>query len=36
VSVKTRWGLSVDEREQQALQQLAEACLDATLDVPLA
>ncbi|MFJ8098717.1 HNH endonuclease family protein [Streptomyces griseofuscus] len=36
VTVKTRWALSVDAIEQRALQQLAEACPDTTLDVPLA
>ncbi|KIZ14988.1 HNH endonuclease family protein [Streptomyces natalensis] len=36
VSVKTRWDLSVDDAEHRALQQLAEACPDTTLDVPIA
>ena len=35
VRVKTRWALSVDETEQLA-QQLAEACPNATLNVPIA
>ncbi|WP_308190804.1 HNH endonuclease family protein [Streptomyces sp. HPF1205] len=36
VSVKTRWALSVDGAEHRALQELAEACPDTMLDVPIA
>lgn len=36
VSVKTRWQLSVDEAEQQALRQLAAGCEDQELTVPIA
>ncbi|MEY2244888.1 HNH endonuclease family protein [Streptomyces sp. BF23-18] len=36
VSVKTRWQLSVDPAELQALQQAATACPDEVLAVPLA
>jgi hypothetical protein len=36
VSVKTRWQLSVDPAELQALQQAAAACPDEELAVPLA
>jgi Protein of unknown function (DUF1524) len=35
-SVKTRWALSVDAAELQALQQLAASCPDEELAVPLA
>ncbi|NUS17242.1 MAG: HNH endonuclease [Streptomyces sp.] len=36
VSVKTRWGLSVDPAEHQALTELAAGCQEETLDVPIA
>lgn len=36
VSVKIRWGLSVDPAEKDALATMAAACPDDTLDVPLA
>lgn len=36
VSVKVRWGLSVDPAEQTALTQLAASCPDEVLDVPIA
>lgn len=36
VSVKVRWGLSVDPAEQGALVQLADTCPDVTMDVPIA
>lgn len=36
VSVKTRWNLSIDPAEQAALAELADACPDDRIDVPLA
>lgn len=36
VSVKTRWGLNVDPAEKETLGELAAACPDDALDVPIA
>jgi hypothetical protein len=36
MAVKTRWNLTIDHAEQTALRELAAACPDDPIDVPLA